>query len=168
MCEDILCHIMTKLQLQSQSIATIPSEFHLNILRASRFWKIIFHATGSVGKLNSNSFVNKVKASISELGGSLLKKTIDITLLQQLLQYSDEELFYHFDAAVAKKKTLADVIVSREEIATIRMECNDFQHKYDILFKFYGRFCSTAQDVNIYLQQMQSSDKLYLNQVLVS
>ncbi|CAI2175255.1 8942_t:CDS:2 [Funneliformis geosporum] len=58
-------------------------------------------------RLQSQSFtsskipLNVLKAtSINELGGLLLKKTIDIRLLQQLLKYSDDELFSHFDATI--------------------------------------------------------------------
>jgi len=41
--------------------------------------------------------------SINELGRLFLEKTIDIKLLQQPLEYSDEKLFQHFDSAVTKK-----------------------------------------------------------------
>src|SRR6266542_3270035 len=162
MCEDILYHIMTR--LQSQSITPSPSEYHLNVLKFSKFWNIILCATGSVEKLHSNPFVKRVKTSIDELGGLLLEKSIDIKSLQQLLKHSDEELFYFFDAAVAKK----DVIVTRDEIARIRELCDDYQHQYDLLFKFYGRFCSAAQitDGNVYLRRLESSDKVKLKQVL--
>src|SRR5438045_6647893 len=102
MSEDILCHIMSR--LQSKSAAPTPSEHHLKILKSSSFWNIILRATGSVANLNSNPFVKRVRASINELAGLLLEKSIDIQLLQQLLKYSDEELFQHFDAAVPKKK----------------------------------------------------------------
>src|SRR5437870_5693576 len=126
MSEDLLYNIMTR--LQSQSAAPSPSEYHLNILKASKFWIIILRATGSVAKLNSNSFVKRVKTSITELGGSLLEKTIDIQLLQKILEYSDDKLFQHFDAAVVKKKTLGDVVVPREEITKLRKLCNNYQH----------------------------------------
>ncbi len=173
MCEDILYHIMTR--LQGQSTASSPSEYHLNILKATEFWNIILRATGSVSKLNSNSFVKRTKASINELGGLLLEKTIDMKLLQQLLEYSDEKLFQHFDSAVSKKKNLGDMIVSREEIAKLRRLCENYQHDQrilDILVKFYSEFCSTAQitDVYDYIQDvrlhMQYSDKIKLKQVL--
>src|SRR5947208_16584286 len=118
MSENILYHIMTR--LQSQSFASNPSEYHLNILKARKFWNIILRATGNVANLYSNPFVQRVKNSVNELGGLLLEKNIYIQLLQQLLEYSDEELFQYFDAAVAKKKALGDAIVSRDEIAKLR------------------------------------------------
>src|SRR4051812_15296920 len=112
MSEDILYHIMTR--LQSQSTASSDSEHYLNILKASNFWNIILRATGNVAKLNSNPFVKNTKTSINELAGLLLEKTIDIQLLQEILEYDDGYLFRHFDAAVAKKKALGDVIVSKD------------------------------------------------------
>src|ERR1043166_3146602 len=124
-------------RLQSQSSASDPSKHHLNILKANKFWNYILRATGSVVNLNSNPFVKRAKSSIIELGGLLLEKTIDIQLLQKILEYSDEKLFQHFDAAVAKRKALGDVIVPRDEIAKLRKLCNNYQHQLDILFKFY-------------------------------
>ncbi|PKY42427.1 hypothetical protein RhiirA4_397377 [Rhizophagus irregularis] len=172
MSEDILCHIIAR--LQSQSTVSNSSENHLNILGASKFWNIILRATGNVEKLHSNAFVQRVKMSINELGGLLREKTIDIQLLQQLLKYSDDQLFKHFDSAVSKKKALGDVIVSRDEITKLRELCNNYQLKLNTLFKFYSGFCSAAQvtDVNDYIQDikqhMQNSNKVKLKQVLLS
>jgi hypothetical protein len=91
MSEDILCYIMTRLQMQSDTL-----EHHLNILKDFKFWNIILHATGNVAKLNSNPLVKRIKTSISELDN---EKAIDLQLLQQTLEYSDENLFQKFDAA---------------------------------------------------------------------
>ncbi|RIA88908.1 hypothetical protein C1645_221634 [Glomus cerebriforme] len=167
--EDILCHIITR--LQSQSTASNPSEFYLNILEAGKFWDIIFRATGEVKKLHSNSFVQRIKMSVNELSGLLREKSIDIQLLRQLLKYSDEQLFKHFDAANA---ALNDVIVSRDEIAKLRRLCDDYQLKLDMLFKFYTGFCPVSKitDVNDYIQDvkqhMQNSNKVKLREVLLS
>src|ERR1044072_47271 len=127
--------------LQSQSTKSSASEHYLNILKASKFWNIILRATGSVAKLNSNPFVKNIKTSINELAGFLLEKTIDVQLLRQILKYDDEYLFRHFDAAVAKKKALGDVIVSRDEISKLREICNNYQNQLDVLSKFYNGFC---------------------------
>ncbi|RIA88904.1 hypothetical protein C1645_877072, partial [Glomus cerebriforme] len=159
MSEDILCHIITR--LQSQSAASNASEDHLNILRASKFWTIILRATGHVTKLNSNSFINHVKTSINELARLLLEKSIDIQLLQHILEYSDEKLFQHFNAAVSK-----------DEIVKLRKLCENYQIQLDVLFKFYTIFCSAFQvtDVNDYIQdvnKMQNSSKVKLKQVLL-
>src|SRR3954452_18191733 len=166
MSENILCHIMTR--LQDQSTISIPSEPYLYVIKGSKFWRIILRATGSVENLNSNPFLKRVKMSINELGALLLKKTIDIKSLQQLLEYSDEELFDHFDAAVAKKNALGDVVVSQNEIANLRKLYGNFQCQFDILFNFYGKYCSAATDVNIYLQHLQNSERINLKQAVLS
>jgi len=110
--------------------------------------------------------------SINELGRLFLEKTIDMKLLQQLLEYSDEKLFQLFDLAVTKKrKNLGDVIVPRDEIEKLRNLYENYQHKLDLLFKFYIGFCSAAQitDVNDDLQQhIQNSNEIKLKQVLVA
>ncbi|RGB33408.1 hypothetical protein C1646_816080 [Rhizophagus diaphanus] len=174
MSEDILYHIMNI--LQSQSTVSNASEHYLNILKTSKFWNIILRATGSVAKLNTNPFVNNIKTSINELAGFLLEKTIDVQLLQQILEYNDEYLFRHFDAAVAKKKVLSlgYVIISREEIAKLRKICNNYQVQLDVLSKFYNGFClnDKVTDVADYIrdvkQHLQNSDKTKVKQVLLS
>ncbi|PKY50617.1 hypothetical protein RhiirA4_530802 [Rhizophagus irregularis] len=172
MSEDILYHIMTR--LQNQSTASSASEYYLNTLRASNFWNIILRANGSVAKLNSNPFVKNTKTSINELAGLLLEKTIDIQLLQQISEYNDEYLFRHFDAAVAKKKVLGDVIVSQEEIAKLRKICNNYLVQLDVLIKFYNGFCPIEKvtDVADYIrdvkQHWQNLHKTKVKQVLLS
>jgi hypothetical protein len=125
MSEDILCHIMTRLQCQS---ATNLSEQHLNIFKDGEFWNIILRATGSVVKLNSNSFVERVRISINELGRLFFEKTINIQLLQQILEYSDsdEKIFQLFDAAAAKDKALSGMVVSRDVISNLRWLCSKY------------------------------------------
>ncbi|CAI2166607.1 8415_t:CDS:2 [Funneliformis geosporum] len=159
MCEEILCHVMIK--LQNKSIASSRSEHHLNTLNDRKFWNVILCATGSVENLNLNSYVKHIKASIYELGKLLIERTIDIKSLQQILKYSDEELFKHLNAT-------SGVVISLDEIVRVRELCHNFQLQSDILFKFYERFCSTAQDVNVYLQQIQSSDRANLRQGLTA
>ncbi|GES90916.1 hypothetical protein GLOIN_2v1785271 [Rhizophagus clarus] len=170
MSEEILCHIMNR--LQSQFSASNPLEQHLIILRASEFWRFILRATGEVAKLHSNPVVKRVKASINELGGLLREKTVDMQLLQQIFECTNEKLFQHFDAAVSKKKDIGEVIVSRKEIAELRQICNNFETQLDVLFKFYTDFCPDPQvtDVDDYIQDlkqhMPNSNKVMLKEVL--
>ncbi|GBC14826.2 hypothetical protein GLOIN_2v432849 [Rhizophagus irregularis DAOM 181602=DAOM 197198] len=167
--EDILYYIMTYLQKASKT-----SGHHNTILKYSNFWNIILRATGSVTKLNSNPFMKNIKTSINELAGLLIERTIDLKLLQQILKYDDEYLFRHFDSAVPKKKALGDVVVSRDEIETLRKVYDYYQIKLDMLSKFYSRFCPSekVKDVTNYIrdvkQNLQSLDKIKAKQVFLS
>jgi hypothetical protein len=151
-------------RIPDKSTDSSSFEYYLNVLEESKFWKIILRATGNVENLNSKLIVKRVKESINELGELIFNKEIDVKLFQKLLKYSDEELFDHFDAAITRNETL----VSQYEIANLRKKCDDFYHQFDILFKFYGRYCSDATDLNIYSQQMQNPDKVNMKQIIAS
>jgi hypothetical protein len=160
-------------RLQRQLSSSDSTKFYLNVLRASDLWNFILRATGNVAKLNSNPFVNNIKMSINELAGLLLEKTIDVQLLQQILEYTDEYLFRHFDVAVAKNKSLGDVIVSRDEIAKLRKIYDNYRTQLDILDKFYIEFCPAEKvtDVADYIRDvkhLQNLDKIKLKQAFSS
>jgi hypothetical protein len=160
-------------RLQSQSTASSDSEHYLNILKASNFWNIILRATGSVAKLNSNPFVKNIKMSINELAELLLERTIDIQLLQHILEYTDEYLFRHFDSTTAEKQSIGDIIVSRDEIAELRKVCDNYLIQLDALFKFYNGFCPIEKVTNVVdyirdVKELQNLDKIKVKQVLLS
>ncbi|GES94832.1 hypothetical protein GLOIN_2v1878676 [Rhizophagus clarus] len=89
-------------------------------------------------------------------------------LLQQLLKYSDEEIFQYFHIIIDKKSTS---VISQDKIVEIRKIYDDYSHKLDILLKFYCRVCSNSKvtDVENYFhdiqQRMKSLDKINLKQV---
>ncbi|RIA97746.1 hypothetical protein C1645_871114 [Glomus cerebriforme] len=132
MSEEILCYIMTTLQMRSDC----------NILKDNRFWNIILHATGCVEKLNSISFVKHAKMSISELDGLFPEKTIDLQLLQQRLVYFDERLFQQFDVAVTEKKALSDISQDKihnllEQKPSVYMISNSMINDIEFPFSYY-------------------------------
>src|ERR1043166_3927837 len=110
MCDDIfhIMNVMSRLQCQ---LITNPSELHLNIFKTREFWSTVLRDTGSTAKPNSNSLVERVRMSINELGRLFFERTIDIQLLQQILECSDsdEKIFQLFDAAAVKNKALGGV-----------------------------------------------------------
>jgi len=110
MSEDILYHIMSKLQMRTESLE------HFDILKDNKFWNIILNATGNVKKLNSNPFVKRARTSIKKLDELIPEKSVDLQLLQQTLEYSDEKLFQRFDLTIGKKKALSDY--SQDEIVS--------------------------------------------------
>ncbi|GES73776.1 hypothetical protein GLOIN_2v432849 [Rhizophagus clarus] len=166
MSEEILCHIMNRLQIQFP--ASSPSEQHLNILKANKFWKVILCATGEVSRLYSNPFVTRVRASINELGELLHEKMVDMQLLQALMVYNNETLFQHFNATILKEKGIGYEIVSRYEIVELRKLYNNFKTKLDVLFKFYTDFCLVNQvtDVDDYIKDIKNHEQNLNNVVL--
>ncbi|CAI2172422.1 14093_t:CDS:2 [Funneliformis geosporum] len=159
LCEDILCHIMFILRNQ------LPiSERHLSILKSSQFWITILSATGSNANLRSNSLVQQVQTSIVELDRMLLEKTIDMQLLQQILEYSDDMLSQHFKAAIKGDREITT-------FKPFRKLYLDYKDRIAQLSDFYKEFCSIPQvtDANDFIHDIQklvqNSNKVTLKQV---
>ncbi|RIA86038.1 hypothetical protein C1645_741135 [Glomus cerebriforme] len=172
MCEDILCYIM--FTLQNQMFMSSTSEEYLSIIESSKFWIIILNATGYVENLRANSYFRRIQISTAELNKLLFEKTINMKLLRQILDFSDEQLFRYFYEAIGENNFFGDVIISQDKIATIRQLYNDYELQLNQLFEFYSRFCSDPKvtDINHYLhdirQRMEHSDKVRLKQVLTT
>jgi hypothetical protein len=169
MCEDIVCYVITRLQDQSLLPQSDDSEQYLNVIqsmRYSKFWFLILNATGSVEKLSANSYVQGLYTSILKFSGLLLNKTINMKLLQQLLEYSDEEIFQYFYNTIDKAPTL---VVSQDKIVEARKFYDDFNSKLDILLRFYSEFCSDSKvtDVDNCVRDVQQRMENELNLVLL-
>ncbi|PKY15767.1 hypothetical protein RhiirB3_477838 [Rhizophagus irregularis] len=104
----------------------------------------------------------------------LIEKSINIQLLQQLLKYSDEQLFRYLDETIGKKKSLGEVIVTQGEITNLRKLCHNYELKLNQLLKFYNELCSASKitDVNDFTQdlkkRMHNLDNVILNQTMLS
>ncbi|PKY15764.1 hypothetical protein RhiirB3_428014 [Rhizophagus irregularis] len=171
MIEDILCYILDELQRKSN--VSDASEQYINIIKSSKFLILILNSTGSVERLNANSYLQHIQMSIVELNSLLIEETINLQLLQQLLKYSDEQLFQYFDEIIGKK-SLGHLIISRDEIAKLRKLYHDYELKLDQLLKFYNNHCSESKvmGVNNFIQdikkRMQNLDKVILNKSILS
>ncbi|PKY55213.1 hypothetical protein RhiirA4_448306, partial [Rhizophagus irregularis] len=172
MIEDTLCYILDGLQRKSNLSDT--SEQYLNIIKFGKFWILILNATGSVEKLNGNSYFKHIQISTVKINRLLIEKSINIQLLQQILKYSDEQLFQYLNEAIGKKKSLDEVIVTQGEIANLRKLCHNYELKLNQLFKFYNELCSAFKitDVNDFTQdlkkRMHNLDNVILNQTMLS
>ncbi|GES94812.1 hypothetical protein GLOIN_2v1481157 [Rhizophagus clarus] len=170
--EDVLCYILD--ELQNRSNLSDASEQYLNIIKSMKFWILILNATGSVERLNKNSFFKHIQMSTIKLNRLLLEKSINVQLLQQLLKYSDEQLFQYLDEVIGRKKSLDEVVVSQDEIEKLRKLCHDYELKLNQLLKFYNELCSTSKitDVDDFIQdlkkRMQNLDKVILNQTMLT
>ncbi|GES94841.1 hypothetical protein GLOIN_2v1778799 [Rhizophagus clarus] len=164
MCENILCYIILILQNQS-TVFNNPTEEYLSILKHSKFWYTILNAIGSVEKFSQNSYLQHIRMSIYELNNLLLEKTINLQLLKQILEYSDDYLSNHF--TVLKTTN----IITQDEFVVIRLLYDDHSNRLDQLNKFYQEFCTSPKvtDVNIYIQDLRQRiknlDKIKLNQL---
>jgi hypothetical protein len=172
MCENILCYIMFILQNLS-IVPNNPTEEYLSILKSSKFWNIILKAIGNVEKLNQNSYIQHIRTSIYELNKLLLEKMINLGLLKQILEYSDEYLSNHF-ANLKMTKGLNHNIISQDEIVAIRILYDDHSNRFNQLDKFYQEFCTSPKviDVDYYIKDLrlrkQNLDKVKLYQLLVT
>jgi hypothetical protein len=173
MCEDILCYIM--FSLQNQMFMSDILEEYLSIIKSSSFWVIILNATGNVENLKLNPYYRRIKMATIELNQLLLEKTINMRLLQQLLDFSDGKLFQYFHEAIGENNEndfFDDMIISQDYIATLRILYNDYELQLNQLLDFYNGFCSDSKvtDVNYYIrdirQRMERSDNVSLRQVL--
>ncbi|RIA80402.1 hypothetical protein C1645_882190 [Glomus cerebriforme] len=156
LCEDMICYIM--FILKTKSTISDPSEQHLSILKSHKFWNIILNATGNVKRLKSNSYVQHIQMSIAELNRLLLEKTIDIKLLNQILEYSDEYLSQHFSMLKTFNMKAMNDIITQDEIVVLRIIINeDYANRLDQLIKFYEEFCSAPKVINVndYIQDIQ-------------
>ncbi|UZO21058.1 uncharacterized protein OCT59_013462 [Rhizophagus irregularis] len=169
MCEDILCYIMFTLQNQTFMIDIL--EVYLSIIKSSRFWIIILNATGNVENLKASPYYQYIKMSTFELNKLLLEKSLNMRLLQQLLDFSDEQLFRYF-REVIRENNGNNMIISKNNITTLRDLYNDFELQLNQLLDFYNGFCSDSKvtDVNHYIrdvrQRMEHTDNISLRQVL--
>ncbi|PKY44126.1 hypothetical protein RhiirA4_442952 [Rhizophagus irregularis] len=169
MCEDILCYIM--FTLQKQTFMTDILEVYLSIIKSSRFWIIILNATGNVENLKASPYYQYIKMSTFELNKLLLEKSLNMRLLQQLLDFSDEQLFRYF-REVIRENNGNNMIISKNNITTLRDLYYDFELQLNQLLVFYNGFCSDSKvtDVNHYIrdvrQRMEHTDNISLRQVL--
>jgi hypothetical protein len=172
MIEDILCYILDELQRRS-NVSDDASEQYINIIKSSKFLILILNSTGSVERINANSYLQHIQMSIVELNRLLLEKTVNLQLLQQLLEYSDEQLFKYF-VEISGKKSLSHLIISRDEIAKLRKLYHDYRLRLDQLLKFYNNNCLAPKvtDVNDFIQdikkRMQNLNKIILNKSILS
>jgi len=133
----------------------------------------MLNATGCVGKLRENSYFQRILMSSIELNKLLLERTINVRLLQKILEFSDDEQLSQYFYETIGRNNFFDVIISRDEIATLRKLCYDYEHQLNQLYDFYNEFCSASKvtDVNEYVQDIQkrikNSDRVKLKEVLM-
>ncbi|CAG8663413.1 4922_t:CDS:2, partial [Racocetra persica] len=150
--EDILCHIMTRLQSTFDS-QTFSENFHLSLLNSGNFWIQVLKATGSVDKLHSHPQINEVRNAISHLTEILSEESISISLLQELLNKDDNFLLTYFGFAIMKEGLPS---INKDILTNIREKYRIYGLGLDYLNSFYTEFCpqSIVFDVKEYIDDI--------------
>ncbi|KAG9292714.1 hypothetical protein G9A89_008302 [Geosiphon pyriformis] len=174
LCEEILFYIMTRLQAHSPKSGTgiILNVFHVNLLSSSDFWATILMASGSVNRLGAHCHVESVRHAVIQLAEMIEKNTIQISMLQTLIKYSNDQLIRYFEAGRQSSHTIAFNITNKR-LQILRDECKIYEQKVKYLNEFYTRFCSGPKliDAQEYIedvrQRMKLFDKTTLNEALL-
>ncbi|RIB19825.1 hypothetical protein C2G38_2141452 [Gigaspora rosea] len=160
--EEIICYIMERLQKNYPiSYDNIASTI-IHLLRSAKFWILLLHATGQVERLNKHQYIIQIKDIILKFSDVIKNESISIWSLQELLQYDDEKLYQFFDSA---KKDSNSIILSKDSIRKLRIQCESYELISDQLRIFYTQFCpiGKVKDVQQYLDDMNSRTKQLRN-----
>ncbi|CAG8479091.1 963_t:CDS:10 [Gigaspora margarita] len=150
--EDVLCHIMTRLQTSFAS-QNFSDNFHLSLLKFGEFWIQLLKATGSVDKLHSHPQINEVRNAISHLAENLIEESINIYLLQELLKKDDDFLLTYFGFAIMREGLSS---INKDILTNIREKYRIYELGLDHLNSFYTEFCpqSIVFDVKEYIDDI--------------
>ncbi|CAG8501307.1 19531_t:CDS:10, partial [Dentiscutata erythropus] len=150
--ENLICHIIECLEINHPSydtdLDTAPASFHLSLLSAANFWKMILRADGYVGKLNSLHYIKMVKRAISQLGLDIIKESIDIFLLQNICKYDDDFLFTYFESVSILDDENVEVHVTKEILESIKEQTREYLQTFEHLNAFYVRYCSVTKVID--------------------
>ncbi|CAG8439660.1 11533_t:CDS:10 [Acaulospora colombiana] len=168
----LVCHVMTCLENNIDSLwvknaldlsaldsMVIPTEFHLSILAGAKFWNAILRATGCAENLKKHNYFMQVKNAIAQVRYMLVKGSINIRLLQELLKYDDEFLLYYFDSINGHSA----MVVNEDILLSIREKCRGYMQTMDHLNSFYVRYCPQNRVLNIqdYIQDLNEQKFLW-------
>ncbi|CAG8434051.1 10722_t:CDS:10 [Ambispora gerdemannii] len=168
LCEEILFYIMTQLQRKIPDLLIgdiIPDNLHIVLLDSSNFWVVILQASGTVKRLHSHVHIRKVVNAIVQLTEMLQKSNINISLLRNVLKYSNQRLLRYLGAVKQSS-------ITEKYLNAIREDCLAYERKLRQLNNFYTHFCSdqrltdTQHYNNDIEQRRRSLDKTSLGEVL--
>ncbi|CAG8534868.1 35142_t:CDS:10, partial [Gigaspora margarita] len=150
--ENLICHIIERLEINLPSYDTdwdiAPANFHLSLLSAANFWKIILRAGGYVEKLNSLHYIKMVKEAISQLGRHIITESIDIFLLQNICKYNDDFLLAYFKSVSIFNDEYDEVFITKEILESVRKQTREYLQTFEHLNAFYVRYCSVTKVID--------------------
>ncbi|PKK68874.1 hypothetical protein RhiirC2_867041 [Rhizophagus irregularis] len=169
LCEEILSHIMTRLKDRSSHIdfEEFSTRLHLSLFESANFWNVILRATGNVENFHSHPHVREAKTAIIKLATMINDGSIDLRLLQDLIEKDDNFLHYYLNSAGSSKE-----IITKEKLAKVRKQCRDYEQRLSKLHDFYLTFCQKANNVEKYFDKLKelsnNLDKTSLEEVVSS
>ncbi|CAG8724842.1 5621_t:CDS:1, partial [Dentiscutata heterogama] len=166
LCEDIVFHILTKLQeslsnTDMNEMDIVEDNFHNILLASSSFWVCILKATGSVEGLHSrHMYVKTVRRAINQLAKKLLDKSIEINMLKNVLGYDDNNLLAYFSTIYET----SNLKITKKVLQDLRDSYVSYMNKLNKLNVFYKRFCVKATDKQDYILDIET--KLNMQEIV--
>ncbi|CAG8532664.1 1628_t:CDS:2 [Scutellospora calospora] len=164
--ENFICHIIECLQISLPSydadLDTIPTSFHLSLLNAADFWKMILRAKGCTKELNSLHYITKIKQAISQLGCNIINESIDIFLLQNIYKYDDDFLLKYFESVSIFDEDVK-IHVTKEILESVKKQIREYMQTFENLNAFYVRYCSVTKvtDGHEYLDYLNEQKNMW-------
>jgi hypothetical protein len=160
---------MTRLKDRSSHIdfEEFSTRLHLSLFESANFWNVILRATGNVENFHSHPHVREAKTAIIKLATMINDGSIDLRLLQDLIEKDDNFLHYYLNSAGSSKE-----IITKEKLAKVRKQCRDYEQRLSKLHDFYLTFCQKANNVEKYFDKLKelsnNLDKTSLEEVVSS
>ncbi|CAG8626843.1 3107_t:CDS:2, partial [Paraglomus occultum] len=176
-CEDILFHILTKLQESAsyQETDEISDKFHQSLLDSRKFWVSVLTATGCVNRIKQQHlYCERVRRAIEDLANKLECQRVTISMLERLLQYSDQDLSEYFGVLDHFDDGKQSFSIKSSTIQEFREVFSGFQETLNQLSTFYEKFCqrdarvTNAEDyLNDIAKRRDSLDKIRYKDILL-
>ncbi|KAF0525877.1 e3 ubiquitin-protein ligase [Gigaspora margarita] len=153
-CEEIMCHIFNRLQQQTDKKYNDEVAHQLSFLEFSKFWTLIFKATGFTQSLHSHSYIKAARDTATQLAKLIHENSITLGLLQEMLEHPNHILKNYINSAV---KHIENLNITDEILETLRANYKDYDLTFTRLDEFYTIFCSssTIRDVKSYDDDLQ-------------
>jgi hypothetical protein len=143
----------------------LSTRLHLFLFKSANFWTVILRATGNVENFHSHPHVQEAKNAIIKLATMINDGSIDIRLLQNLIEKNDDFLHYYLNSAKSSNQ-----IITKKKLDEVRKKCRDYEQRLNKLNEFYLVFCQKANDVENYLDELKERsnnlDKISIEETL--
>src|SRR3954447_12340197 len=107
---------MSCLQKNSSNIdfEEFSTRLHLSLFESADFWIVILRASGNVENFHSHPLIQEAKTAVLKLATMINDGSIDIHLLQDLLERDDNFLHHYLNSA--KYNKFSGEIITKEKL----------------------------------------------------